>query len=148
LTNPLHTARTLASQSEYRDALKVIEDAEALGETSVELLLMKAKLLQLVDQDRTLEEVEMALESAIHIAPKSVEALLEMGWFKLNVRDDPKVAQKAFEAALQIQAEVNTELVLGLIKCCIELNPGSDLSGALQRAIASLVDEDRLKDVY
>jgi tetratricopeptide (TPR) repeat protein len=118
----------LAGQSEYSEALKVIEDAEALGEESVELLLMKARLLQLVDQDRTLEEVEAALDSAISIDPKSVDALLEMGWFKLNVLDDPQEAQKAFDSALRIQADVNTELVSGLTKCCMELNSGSNLS--------------------
>lgn len=136
--------RELSAGGQYSEALERIERAEAEGLVSAELLVWKSRILQLAEDGGSLDDVEKTLLRAIELDKTCVAAVLELGWFRLNVQNDAKRAFESFQGALKLQASVNTEALTGLLKCAQELDPNGSLEEAKFRAITALVDETKL----
>jgi len=133
----------LCADEHIEEALTMIERAQPDEGCRAELLVWKAKCLQLSDH-ATLEEVEDTLRAALAYDEDNVSAWTELGYFFLNVRDQAVEAQKAFLRALATQTRENTELVVGLAKCAREIDP-SRTSDELRRTLLStLIDGDEV----
>jgi len=139
--------RQLCLEKKYSEALSFINDMEASGGTTCQLLSIKAMCLQLVNDGGSLDEVERTFEAALQTDSRCVEALVEFGWFQLNVRDDARTAESLFRKALEIQAAVNTEIISGLIQCQREVSP-TDVSMALLSELKRLlINEKKLQEL-
>ena len=135
----------LCSEGKYSEALRRIKEGEQSGQVTAELLVKKAMCLQMLDDNGTLEEVEQTFETALQLDPKSIQALMEFGWFQLNVKDQPRCAETLFRRALELQVPVNTEIAAGLLKCLREVSPRLDSERLLRTLIDSLIDESKIE---
>jgi hypothetical protein len=138
--------KQLCSERKYSEALQRIKEIERSGDVTAELLVQKAMCLQMADDNGTLEEVEQTFETALQLEPESVQALVECGWFQLNVKDQPQCAQVLFSKALELQVSVNTEIVAGLLKCYREVSPENHSERLLTELTHSLIDESKIAD--
>jgi len=138
--------KELSATGRYSEALKKIEEAEAAGMLSASLLVWKAGILQLVEDRGSLDEVEKTLQHAIELDGTCVAAVLELGWFRLNVQNDAKRAFESFQSALKLQASTNTEVIAGLLKSVQELEPNSDFEETKIQAVRALVDDAKLAE--
>jgi len=138
--------RKLSAGGQHSEALEKIERAEAEGLLSAELLVLKSRILQLAEDGGSLDDVEKTLLCAIEMDETCVAAVLELGWFRLNVQNDAKRAIESFRVALKLQVSVNTEALTGLLKCVQEIEPNGDLEEAKFRAVRALVDEIKLAE--
>jgi tetratricopeptide (TPR) repeat protein len=147
MSTPIFTSiKEFSAKGRYSEALKKIEEAEAEGMLSAELLVWKSRLLQLVEDGGSLDEVEKTLQRAIQLDKTCITAVLELGWFRFNVQNDTKRAFESFQTALKLQVSANTEAITGLLKCVQELEPSSNLEEAKSRAVRALVDETKLAE--
>ena len=121
----LEKIRELSDENRFDEAVKVIEAAEPREGCCADLLVWKARYLQLGDK-ASVEQVDAILHTAVACDPESAEAWAELGWFLLNVFDKAREAHDAFSRALAIQAKFNTDLLTGFIRCARELNESSD----------------------
>ncbi|MFZ0964784.1 MAG: hypothetical protein WAO35_28335 [Terriglobia bacterium] len=145
-TQILGSIKEFSANGRYSEALKKIEEAEAEGMLSAELLVWKSRLLQLVEDGASLDEVEKTLQRAIELDNNCIPAVLELGWFRFNVQNDTKRAFESFQTALKLQVSANTEAITGFLKCVQELEPNSNLEEAKSRALRALVDEAKLSE--
>lgn len=85
------------------DAIDDILDAEG---RSVELLILRGQLIQLVADDRPdeLEEAFACYQEALALDPGSAEAHEEIGHFLDDVADDPVEAIPFFRKAIELGA--------------------------------------------
>jgi tetratricopeptide (TPR) repeat protein len=138
--------KELSAACRYSEALIKLQEIETEGIVSAELLVWKARILQLVDDGGSLDEVETTLERAIELDKTCIPALLELGWFRLNVQNDSRQALQSFQAALKLQVPANTEAIIGLLKCMQELEPNNNLEEVKTRAVLALVDEMKVTE--
>jgi hypothetical protein len=102
------------------DAFNNIEQERPL---CADELVLKAKCLQLhpsVDA-RLLNAAEESLLAATKLDPQYVPALVELGWYYLNVQDDARKAAERFDSALRIASAAAVEALVGLSKCVEEI---------------------------
>jgi hypothetical protein len=146
MNNPaMVRARQLAQAGRYAEALAEIARIEESGCLTVEVLLFKARILQLSDDDGPLEEVHGILKEAIQLDSSSSEAHLEMGWFLLNVQDDPGNARLSFQAALDARVGVNTEILTGLALSDALVLRKSEAAETIANLTRRLVDVQKLR---
>jgi Flp pilus assembly protein TadD len=142
----LDEIKHLCSEGRYAEAVQRIKEIERAGDVTAELLVQKAMCLQIVDDDGALDEVEQTFETALKLDPESVHALVEFGWFQLNVKDQPQCAKILFRKAFELQVSVNTEIVAGILKCNQEVSPQHDSDSLLTELMHSLIDESKIED--
>lgn len=136
-------AKQLAQAGQYPEALVEIARLEESECLTIDALLLKARILQLSDDDGSLDEVEAVLKEALRLDP-TPQAHLEMGWFLLNVLDDPGNAHKSFEAALDAQVLVNTEILAGIALSEPSVLHESGAVETIENLTQQLVDAERL----
>ncbi|MGL5064849.1 MAG: hypothetical protein ACRC62_33125 [Microcoleus sp.] len=116
----------LYEQQKYGEAWQLLEKMLADYPYSIDLLVKRSKIIQLLDTEHIYElpSLDMAVESlqlSHLLAPDAIEPCLELGHFEYAVSDRPESAIKYFEAA-KIQAHLQLKLAtIGLIKCYIDL---------------------------
>lgn len=116
----------LYKQQKYGEAWKLLEKMLADYPYSIDLLVKRAKIIQLLDTEHISEipSLDMAVESLqlSHVlAPDAIDPCLELGNFEYAVSDRPESAIKYFESA-KIQAQLKLKLAtIGLIKCYIDM---------------------------
>jgi tetratricopeptide (TPR) repeat protein len=142
----LASIKELSAAGRYSEALKKIEETESKGMLSAELLVWRSRLLQLTEDGGSLDEVENTLQRAIELDETCIAAVLELGWFRLNVQNDAKRAFESFQAALKLQVAINTEAITGLLKSVQELEPNGNLEESKFRAVRELVNENKLAE--
>lgn len=98
--------------------------------------------------DGPLEEVDTTYTEAIRIGPRYADAFVEFAWYQLNVRDNPKEADRSFQQALEMQRDANTEIAIGLLKCAMELNSWNvtEPDEFRDKLIEKMVDKQKIKD--
>lgn len=133
------TLRNFCDDNRYDEAVAEIERAQPTEGCCADLLVWKARCLQLGER-ATPEEVEATLRDAIACDEDNASAWSELGWFLLNALDRPEEAENAFTKSLEIRAKENTEVVVGLIRCKKEIAPETDRVGLRQSLLAGLVD--------
>lgn len=135
----------LMSAGEYRRALEAIGERVESGCVWPGLLVKRAICLQLLDEGDTLDEVAQAFEGALELDAECVEALVEYGWFQLNVMDRAEEASALFRRALGLQATLNTEIATGLLKCLQDNAPEASPEEFLGEIEESLIDRDKIQ---
>jgi tetratricopeptide (TPR) repeat protein len=95
------------------DALEAIESERALCPHE---LVLKARCLQLhpVVNAGFLSDAKDALLKALELDPTHAPALIELGWFHLNVEGAAADAVSAFERAFTLAAPIASEALVGL----------------------------------
>jgi len=122
LQNVLNNVRNLYASEEYDNALILLRDYETKNDLSVNLLILKSRLIQLSNSTLVdLKEAESALLSAIDQDKENIQALLETGWFYLNVFDDAKKSLEYFYKADEIISRAGDEAKEGISKAKNEL---------------------------
>jgi hypothetical protein len=146
-TLDIELIRKLYADGQYSEILRHIQQLESAGCISAELIVRKAMCLQLLEQPKVeFGEVEGIFKSALDLDPKSIQALIEYGWYKLNVLDDASAALELFRRAQQLQVEINSEIAMGLLKCMEETSPGVSRHAALSELVSALVDSKKVND--
>jgi tetratricopeptide (TPR) repeat protein len=137
----LSQIRELCDKNQFDEAVNVIESAEPDQGCCADLLVWKAKCLQLGEKASS-EVVQDTLKKAVACDQESSDAWMELGWFLLNVQDQPQEAQAAFTRALSIQAKANTELLTGLFRCAQELGTADkhEIKESLLQALVNTQD--------
>jgi tetratricopeptide (TPR) repeat protein len=148
MTTPgIELIRRLYKEGKYSEILCYVDELLQKGYVTAELLVRKAMCLQLLDPPvGEFEEVERTFKAALDLDPKSTQALIEYGWYKLNVLDQASEALTLFRRALSLQAEMNTEVVTGILKCMEETSPGLPRQDSLSETVRSLVDLQKVND--
>ncbi|HEY0160216.1 MAG TPA: hypothetical protein VGF28_23220 [Thermoanaerobaculia bacterium] len=117
---------------------------EALGaieghrELHPQELLLKARCLQLHEspEPRHLVEAEEVLKKILQSDSGYVPALVELGWFYLNVKERLPEASELFEKALTLAAAMAAEALVGLSRCTEEsVSRDAALSLLKERAV-------------
>lgn len=139
----------LYAQQKYVEAWKLLENMLVDYPYSVDLLVKRAKIIQLLDTEHIsdLPSLDMAVETLqlSHVLdPDAIDPSLELGNFEYAVSDRPESAIKYFESA-KIQAELKLKLAtIGLIKCYIDLGKISQARQTLEIAKIRLSNDSDL----
>ena len=135
----LSALRALARERRFDEALALVEDLLAQGPSSTELLVWRAKLLQLAPQAEAgepLSSAEASLAQACALAPEAAPPRLEMGHLLYAVQDRPADALHQFEAAERLARGNLKDALIGKIQCLVALGQAaaarSELAGAAQ----------------
>ncbi len=144
---PLERIKKLCSEKRYAEALALITEMEASGFVTSQLLVTKAMCLQVTDDSGSLDEVERTFVAALNIDQRCVEALVEFGWFQLNVKDDARKAESLFRKALEAQAASNTEIISGVVRCRQEVSPTESSTSLVRELKGLLVEDSKLQDI-
>lgn len=143
--NRLAEARALYAAGDYAGALHTIAQAQDTGCISAALLVLKARALQLSDTSGPINEVSFALDAALSLEPENIDALLEYGWFLLNVLDDPAAASLKFRESLTSLRVRNTDAQIGLIKCAHESGATTPIPGDPAGLVSNLINIEEVR---
>lgn len=107
---------------------------------SVELLLLHARTIQMLDQadlarfpEATLERAYECLQRAARLAPRNADALLELGSFEFAVRDRADLGLRYLDAAGRAAGDVHREALVALAKCLKALGRHGDACETVHR---------------
>lgn len=138
---------------EYVEAYRLVGQLLATFPLSVDLLLLRARLIQLLEEadltvypSATLDLVQESLQTATTLAPRNAEALNEFGYFALNVRDRASEALEQFQSAERVAATDLLEALVGQLKCLQELGDTESLE-RIKRKIQSTFPDEALTDL-
>jgi tetratricopeptide (TPR) repeat protein len=138
LKDYLTQVNTLHNQEKYVEAFQLVEKLLVDYPYSVELLVKRAKIIQLLDNnDANSPSLETAKESLIIanvIAPQSIEPYIELGYFEYAINNCPGDAINYFNVAKK-NAELGLkEALIGEIKCYIDMNKISEARKLIEKA--------------
>lgn len=118
MVNEIEKIRYLIENEDYQGVIDLIDIIERNGNISTNLLVIKGRYLQIVDNKITngLDEAEKYFLKAIETDENYIPALIELGWFYYSVKVDLQKATNFFQKALDISIE-NIKVGLdGLLK--------------------------------
>jgi lipopolysaccharide biosynthesis regulator YciM len=142
----LDEVKRLYRAERYDDALRAIETAEQSSSISPALLVWKSRCLQLTDNPKgELNEAQSSLERAINVDDEYLPALIDLGYFQLNVMDDAEAAVPLLRQALSISVDNITEVILGLAQCISETNSPNAALAFLQENSSLTIDAAKLE---
>jgi tetratricopeptide (TPR) repeat protein len=120
----LRTIQSDIDKNRFAQAFNSVEKLLSSSPFVPNLLVLRAQLLQLLDEDDgpDLSNVDDDLNAALAIDNKNVEAWIELGEFQLNVQDDPQQALGSFDKARELLKAWNLELGAAYLKTLQELN--------------------------
>lgn len=124
------TVEQIRSCVRGKDPARALSLLKDLGEASglpPNLLVLKAQCL-LLSEGASLEDVEATLLRAIEIDEEYVEAFIELGWFRLNVKDDAPEAKLAFDRAIDLLRRQSAQAIRGDVACEAEIHPNADVN--------------------
>jgi Tfp pilus assembly protein PilF len=101
------------------------------------MLIKKGELIQLLPEASELGELsdaQKALELALEIDPKSVEAILELAHFYSAVLDQEREAEKLFDQAVQRCSEFLEEAYRGKIQSLVSRGKSVEARRWVQKA--------------
>lgn len=138
----------LHNQEKYAEAFKLVENLLEDYPYLVELLVKRAKIIQLLDNDDaespSLETAKESLEIANMIAPQSIEPYIELGYFEYAINNCPGDAIKYFDVA-RTNAELGLkEAFIGEIKCYIDMNKISKARELIEKAKVFFPDDSEI----
>lgn len=120
----------LRSKQEFSEALKKVENLlkQECLKYSPYLLRQRAELIQLINdvsdlkQSYSLDSIESDLKTAILFDPKSISALIELGYFLYAAKDNPRDSLQIFEKAEEFSKNSLEEAMFGKIKAIEDIN--------------------------
>ena len=114
----LSKIRKYIKEKKYEEAFNILENAEKKNILCPELLILKARILQLSNfGEYDLTDIEKIYKRALLIDENYINTLIEIGYFYYAVLDNNKLAEKYFKKALRKCKKQMTEIVIGLTKC-------------------------------
>lgn len=135
----LMRAQAAYESRQFGEALAVIADAEAGGKACPELILLKGACIQLAEEtDFPVEYALRAYDELLKRQPRNSRALLEKGFFLLNVLDNAASAKACFLEAAQLCAEPLELALSGLGQAAAE---SGESDQAVQSDIEARMDE-------
>ncbi len=135
----------LRRDKKFGEALRAVNELMPSAPYAGELLVRLGMLLQVVDDDSTLEKVETALRAAETCAPGNLDASIELGHFLYAVRDQPREALVHFEAAHEKATTSLKDALIGKIKCHADLHDWNAVESALDEAKLHFPDDSDLQ---
>ena len=122
-------------EGKYQQALNEVNDLVRNWADNPRLLVMRACLIQLQDNESgpSLEDAKADLQRAILLDDQSPSPLVELAHFQLAVEDNPRVACKTFERVANLTRVLLKEALLGQADALSELD-------RRQEALARLVE--------
>lgn len=127
----------LSTKEDYETALILLESLLSEYPFVTQMLIKKAELIQLLPETSELGELsdaQKALELAVEIDPKSVEAILELAYFHSAVLDQEKEAEKLFDRTIQICFEFLEDAYRGKIQSLISRDRREEANRWIQEA--------------
>ena len=133
---------------EYEEALSLAEKTEREGLLDPEILVWKGRCLQLVDHTSyELSDIESLFNQALDINPELIPALLELGWFYLNVLDDAAKAIDLFDRAIAVLRRQLTDAMIGKTKSLAEASTKDEALKFISSASQLALDLSALEHV-
>ena len=142
-------ARQLFRHGRRTEALKCIADVPDDYPWSAMDLIMKSRLIQLVDDDDqfTLDDAKRCLQRAVEEDPTDPNSPMELAFFESRVMAMPKEAELKFSTAAEWFCELLGECLGGLVEMSDVDDSeerarrllGDFLSRASQKALASMI---------
>lgn len=118
ISSVLAQIRSSYQRESYDDALAILEDYAEHNELTVEMLLLKGRLIQLSESGKyDITKAKECFLDALKQDAKSINAMLELGWLSLNVLEEPSEARLYFNRALAVIDAAQEEARDGLEKC-------------------------------
>lgn len=143
-------ALTYYRSGNYGEAYHVTDQLLVSFPLSVELLLLRARVIQLLeDADlaiypaATLDLAYESLQTATLLAPQNADALHELGYFALNIQDRAPEALEYFKSAERAATTNLFKVLVGQMRCLQDLGDteGSDL---VSKKISSVFPDEIL----
>ena len=104
--------------------------------------------MQLTDNPKgDLNEAQISLEQALNVDDEYVPALMDLGYFHLNVMDDAEAALPPFRKAFSISADNITEAVIGLAQCISETDSPNAALAFLQENSSLAIDKAKVEEL-
>ncbi|WP_152629976.1 hypothetical protein [Haliangium ochraceum] len=119
--------RALLREHRFNEAWALIERLPTERLDSAEILVCRARLLQILPQEAVDEPLAAARESLAHacaLSPEAIEPRTEMGHFLFAVLNRPADALEQFELAEQLARNSLKNALIGKLKCMAQLGRG------------------------
>ena len=143
----LDDVKRLYRAEKYDDALQTIAASELSSRTPA-LLVWKSRCLQMTNNPKDdLNEAQLSLEQALDVDDEYVPALIDLGYFHLNVMDDAEAALPLLRKAFSISADNITEAVMGLAQCISETDSPRAALTFLQDNSTFTIDAAKLEEL-
>lgn len=132
--------RRLHEEGSHEAAHSLVTELVESCPFSPDLLVKKAKLMQLLDRGDELESeisldtVYQLLQAANAVSPSAIEPVLELGYFAYAVNNDSDEGLIHFERARQLAEVALHSAVVGKVQCLLEIG---DFEMALDQLAAA-----------
>jgi tetratricopeptide (TPR) repeat protein len=149
MNNPLDELKSLYAAERYDEALALTERMERGGLLYPEVFVWKGRCLLLGDgRDLAdISDIERVYRQALDIDDEYAPALLELGWFYLNVTDDAARARPLFDKAFSLLRDALTEAVEGVARCLSETDTRAAAALYLALVKHNLLDSGRIRNL-
>ena len=143
----------LYREQKFWDAYRLVEDLLTRYPASMEFLVQRATIIQLLNAkgNQELPSLSLAMQSlkeARELAPDAVEPLLELGHFAYAVNDDSAAGLEYFESAEEIAEAGLKEALVGQIRCHLDRGNRAQADRLLQRARLLFPDDDEVQMLH
>lgn len=128
----------------FREAIVSAEKLLAKHPYFVPVLVLRARAIQLLEDDSRyprLEDAKRSLVLATRIDPTAVNALNELAFYTFAVEDDSETALALFDRSISIGLKYVREAYLGRIKALVDLGK-ADRYRKSMREVRRLLCED------
>lgn len=148
MTDYREEVKRLYRSERYREALSLLDTIEQSCKLHPDLLVWKARSLQLLDDmsPYSLADIEAILRKALTIESDYLPAVVDLAYFYLNILDDSERAKPLFEQAFELCQEATTEVVIGLAQCIAELDSNAAARKFLTEVEKLILDPDKQKE--
>ncbi len=140
--------RAMIGRQEYDAALRAIEQLGQAQEFSPDILVLKANLILLVSSPGLyeLKDAEEAYHRALELSPDNADAHLDLGYFYLNILDNPSSAQPHFLQAEQLLREAYVKAIVAVGESIAELEGSHAATEHLVREARWVAEAPDLQD--
>lgn len=152
LKKRINKIQILRKKEEYSKILKEVELLLDEFPYITSLLVLKSVLIQALDDEESiklwkLKDAKEALEQAVKIDEKSIEALNELAFYIYAVEDDSEKALVFFERSINYCKEFLEEAYSGKIKCLVEVGKKDEALKCIEEAFRIFPDSQELKQL-
>ena len=129
----------LLEKQSYGEAFKLVDELLVDYPYSSELLVNRARIIQLLDKDDlsdipSLDSARESLKLSQILNPNYLDSSLELGYFEYAINDSPETAINYFETAREKAESMLKELLIGEIKCYLDLGKILEARQILEKA--------------
>lgn len=140
-------AENLWKAGQPAEALEILSELEESGILHPKIHVLRYFCLFTQENDLGLDEMEAQLRKAIDIDEDYLPALVELGYFKLNVLDQPIEAVDLFKRANSVGKRLLNEGILGEARCLAEIASPEAARQLLAYYKATFLSESELEQL-